>query len=125
MRPLKLVPDNTNIPFLRYRNVAMGFSLLLIAASIALCFIKGFNLGIDFVGGQSVRASFAQPVAIDQLRARLDTLNLGDATIQRVGGSDRVVSIRTALPEGGEAAANQAASRVRVWPPAVVNRPPA
>ena len=52
MRPLKLVPDNTNIPFLKWRNVAMGLSLLLIIGSIVLCFVKGFNLGIDFVGGQ-------------------------------------------------------------------------
>lgn len=113
MKPLKLVPDNTNIPFLRYRNVAMTFSLLLIAAAIALCFIKGFNLGIDFVGGQSVRATFAQPVQIDELRGRIDALGLGDATIQRFGSGDREVAIRTPLPEGGEAAANQAASRVR------------
>jgi len=112
MRPLKLVPDSTNIPFLKYRNVAMTASLLLIAASIALCFIKGFNLGIDFVGGQMVRVTFAQPVAIEQLRARVDGLGLGEATIQRFG-DEREVSIRTPLPEGGDAAADQAASRVR------------
>lgn len=112
MRPLKLVPDSTNIPFLKYRNLAMTASLLLIAASIALCFIKGFNLGIDFVGGQMVRVTFAQPVAIDQLRARVDGLGLGEATIQRFG-NEREVSIRTPLPEGGDAAADRAASRVR------------
>jgi preprotein translocase subunit SecF len=112
MRPLKLVPDNTNIPFLRYRNVAMGLSLLLIAASIALCVIRGFNLGIDFVGGQMVRVSFAQPVAIDQLRNRVESLGLGEATIQQVGTGNEV-SIRTPLPEGGDAAADQAARRVR------------
>lgn len=112
MRPLKLVPDNTNIPFLRYRNVAMGLSLLLIAASIALCVFRGFNLGIDFVGGQMVRVSFAQPVAIEQLRERVESLGLGEATIQQVGNG-REVSIRTPLPEGGDAAADQAARRVR------------
>ena len=112
MRPLKLVPDNTNIAFMRHRNVAMGLSLLLIAASIALCFIKGFNLGIDFVGGQMVRADFARPVAIEDLRIRIDGLGLGEATIQRVGSGNEV-SVRTPLPEGGEAAADAAASRVR------------
>ncbi|RYD64767.1 MAG: protein translocase subunit SecF, partial [Sphingomonadales bacterium] len=43
MRPLKLVPDNTNIPFLKWRNVAMALSMLLIIGSIVLCFVKGFN----------------------------------------------------------------------------------
>jgi preprotein translocase subunit SecF len=112
MRPLKLVPDNTNIPFLRYRNVAMTLSLLLIAVSLALCFIRGFNLGIDFVGGQMVRATFAQPVAIEDLRGKIDALGLGEPTIQRIGSGNEV-SIRTPLPEGGESAADQAARRVR------------
>ena len=113
MKPLKLVPDDTNIPFLRHRNVAMAFSLLLIAAAIALCFIKGFNLGIDFVGGQSVRATFAQPVVIEELRGRIEGLGLGEATIQRVGGGDREVAIRTPLPAGDAAAADRAARQIR------------
>ena len=36
MRLLKLVPDDTNIDFLRWRGVAITLSLLLMAASIAL-----------------------------------------------------------------------------------------
>lgn len=112
MRPLKLVPDDTNIPFLKYRNVAMAFSIALIVASIALCVVKGFNLGIDFVGGQMVRVSFAQPVAIDDLRQRIAALDIGEATIQQFG-SPREVSIRTPLPEGDAGAADRAANRVR------------
>jgi preprotein translocase subunit SecF len=112
MRPLKLVPDNTNIPFLKYRYVAMGLSVALIAAAIALCFIKGFNLGIDFVGGQMVRVTFAQDVNIDQLRNRVESLGIGEATIQEFGGP-RDVSIRTPLPEGDSSAAEAAASRIR------------
>jgi preprotein translocase subunit SecF len=112
MRPLKLVPDNTNIPFLRFRNIAMTLSLLLIAASIALCVIKGFNLGIDFVGGQMVRVTFPQTAPIEELRERIGVLGVGEPTIQQVG-NDRQVSIRTPLPEGGNAAADQAARKVR------------
>jgi preprotein translocase subunit SecF len=112
MRPLKLVPDDTNIPFLRWRNVAMTISIALIVASIVLSVVRGFNLGIDFVGGQMVRVTFAQPVEIDQLRARVDALGLGEATIQQFG-SAREVAIRTPLPEGDEDAASAAADRIR------------
>lgn len=112
MRALKLVPDNTNIPFLKYRNVAMALSILLIAGSIALCFIKGFNLGIDFVGGQQTRVTFTQQVDIQTLRERIETLGIGEATIQQIGETTEY-SIRTPLPEGGEEAANAAASRTR------------
>jgi preprotein translocase subunit SecF len=110
--PLKLVPDNTNIPFLKYRNVAMAFSMLLIIGSLVLVAMKGFNLGVDFVGGQMLRVQFAQPVELEQLRERVDSLGLGEATIQQFG-SERDVSIRLPLPPGGEEGANRAASQVR------------
>ncbi len=52
MKLLKLVPDNTNIQFLRWRMPFYVVSVLLMAASIVLVFTKGLNLGVDFVGGQ-------------------------------------------------------------------------
>lgn len=112
MRPLKLVPDNTNIPFLKFRMLAMSFSILLIVASLALVAVRGFNLGVDFVGGQMIRATFAQPAELDELRATVTDLNLGEPTIQLMG-SPNEVSIRMPLPEGGEDAANRAASEIR------------
>lgn len=112
MRLLKLVPDNTNLDFMRWRNVALVLSILVTIASIALVATRGLNLGVDFVGGQMVRVSFSEPVQIDTLRNRIESLNLGDATIQEFGGP-QTVSIRMPLPEGGEAAANAAAQRVR------------
>ncbi|MCW3835915.1 protein translocase subunit SecF [Sphingomonas canadensis] len=112
MRPLKLVPDNTNFPFLRYRFWAMAFSLALILGSLTLCFINGFNLGIDFVGGQNVRVTFAQPVQLDQLRSKLDALGVGEATIQQYGKPTEI-GIRAPLPEGDAAAADRAAAAMR------------
>ncbi|GAA0733286.1 protein translocase subunit SecF [Sphingomonas japonica] len=112
MRPLKLVPDHTNIPFLKYRVVAMVTSLLMLGASIVLCFVMGFNLGIDFVGGQSLRVTFAQPVSQDEVRERVEALGFGEATIQQFG-SPQEIGIRTPVPEGGVDAANQAAVKLR------------
>jgi preprotein translocase subunit SecF len=112
MRLLKLVPDSTNINFLRWRNAAMAFSMLLVAASIALIAVKGLNYGVDFAGGQVIRAHFAQPPSLDTLRSQVAGYGLGDPSIQEFG-SPREVSIRLPLPEGGEEGANKAASRVR------------
>ena len=112
MRPLKLVPDNTNIDFLRWRTLAMAVSVLLIIASIVLVATRGLNLGVDFVGGQVTRLTLAQPVPLDSVRARVDALGLGEAAVQQFG-SPRDVSIRLPLPPGDEAAANAAADRVR------------
>lgn len=112
MRPLKLVPDNTNIPFLKYRNWAVGISVLLIVAAIVLVAVRGFNLGVDFVGGQMIRVSFAQPAQIDELRNTIGKLNLGEPAIQQFG-KDTDVSIRMPVPEGGEEGANKAATLIK------------
>jgi preprotein translocase subunit SecF len=112
MRLLKLVPDNTNLDFLRWRNVAIVISMLLMAASIALLAVKGLNFGVDFAGGQVVRTTFAQPPSLDKLRTGITDLGLGDPSVQEFG-SPREISIRLPLPEGGEEGANAAASKVR------------
>jgi preprotein translocase subunit SecF len=112
MKLLKLVPDNTNIDFMKVRNIALMLSILLTLASLALVAFKGLNLGVDFVGGQMIRATFTQTVDVEQLRNRVGTLNLGEASIQEAGGP-RTYQIRLPRPEGGEAAANAAASKVR------------
>jgi preprotein translocase subunit SecF len=112
MRLLKLIPDNTNLDFMRWRNIALMISILVTAASIALVFTRGLNWGVDFVGGQSVRVTFTQPPNLDQLRSRVNALGLGDASLQEFGARN-VVSIRMPLPEGGETAATRAATQVR------------
>lgn len=113
MRPLKLVPENTNIDFLRVRKVAMFVSIAMIIASFVLVGVRGLNFGIDFAGGQLVRVTFTQPVEIDQLRERVDALGLGDSSIQALAGG-REVTIRMPLPRtGGDDAASQAAAQVR------------
>ena len=112
MRLLKLVPDNTNINFLRVRGIALLISTLLIAASIGLLATKGLNFGVDFAGGQMIRVAFQQPPELDELRQRVEGLGHGGTNIQEFG-SPNEIAIRMALPEGGETAANAAASQVR------------
>ena len=96
MRPLKLIPDNTNIAFLSWRRVAMGLSILLIIGSIAITAVRGLNWGVDFSGGQMMRISFAKPVDVTALRERIEGLGIEKVTIQQ-SGSDRDVTIRIPL----------------------------
>ena len=48
MKLLKLVPDTTNFPFLKWRNVAIGISILMMIASVAVVAQRGLNFGVDF-----------------------------------------------------------------------------
>jgi preprotein translocase subunit SecF len=103
MKLLKLVPDNTNIRFLRWRVPFYVISMLLMAASLGLVFTKGLNLGVDFIGGQMIRVTFVQsaeaPVA--QLRGEIDKLGYGEPIIQRYGKPNEI-SIRMKLPAGAD-----------------------
>ena len=112
MRPLKLVPEATNLDFLRWRRLAMAISIVLMVASIVLVGVRGLNFGIDFAGGQMVRVSFDQPVPLDALRQRVDSLGLGESSIQQLAGN-REVTIRLPLPGGGDEAASRASGRLR------------
>jgi len=112
MKLLKLVPDNTNIDFMRWRNIALILSIIATVASLVLVGVRGLNLGIDFVGGQVVRATFSQPVDIEDLRGKVTALNVGEASIQEFG-DNKTYQIRLPRPEGPEAAANQVVTAVR------------
>ena len=112
MKLLKLVPDNTNINFMGWRKVALILSLIASIASLVLVGVRGLNLGIDFVGGQVVRATFAQPVDIEDLRGKVASLDVGEASIQEFG-DNRTYQIRLPKPEGPETASNQVVTAVR------------
>jgi len=112
MKLLKLVPDHTNLDFMRWRNIALILSLIATVISIAFTVYRGLNLGIDFIGGQVVRVEFSQPVHIDELRARVDRLGVGDASIQALG-NQQTYQVRLPKPQGPESASNAVVSKLR------------
>lgn len=103
MKLLKLVPDNTNIHFLKWRIPFYVVSVLLMAASIALVATRGLNLGVDFVGGQMIRVTFERSAEapVGALRDEVAKLGYGEPIIQRYGKPNEI-SIRMKLPEGSE-----------------------
>ena len=100
MKLLKLVPDDTNIKFLRLRLPFYAVSLVLIAASWALVWFNGLNYGVDFAGGQEIRATFVgeAEAPVEDLREGVAALGYGDPVVQRFGGPNEV-SIRVKLPD--------------------------
>ncbi|RVQ65757.1 protein translocase subunit SecF [Croceicoccus ponticola] len=104
MKLLKLVPDDTNVKFLRWRLPFYIVSLILMAASWAAVLTNGLNLGVDFVGGQMIRATFVgeAEAPVSELRGDIEALGYGAPIIQRFGQPNEV-SIRMRLPEGKDA----------------------
>jgi len=67
---------------------------------------------LPIFGGQLIRVNFAQPIDVEQLRAKVDALQLGEASISEFGGP-KTFQIRLPRPPGSAAAANSVAERVK------------
>ena len=81
---LKLVPDNTNVNFFQSVRLTFGASVLAMILSIFLFFFNGLNLGIDFLGGTTIRTDSQTSVDIAAYRAALKPLSLGDVTVTEI-----------------------------------------
>lgn len=109
---LKLVPDNTNIGFLRWKYVATAISVLLVVGAIVLTAVRGLNFGIDFAGGIVMEVGFEQAPNLDSLRRDLNKLGLGDVSLQQFG-TDKQIAVRLAQQPGGEKGQQKAVSTVQ------------
>jgi len=83
--PLRLVPDNTNIKFMRGRFAGLIVSAVLSIASVVMFFYPGLNYSIDFLGGVVIELRLPQPVDSATVRADFDTLKLGSVQVQEFG----------------------------------------
>lgn len=94
----------TDIPFLKYRGIALTCSLILILAGFGFeIFGPGLNLGIDFMGGTQVTVKLRDDVDLGQIRATIEKLQVGKPVVQRYDEPEkREVLIRVQNPEGGE-----------------------
>lgn len=100
---MRIIGD-TNFPFLRYKWVALGGSLVVILAGLAYELLgPGLNYGIDFVGGTTVTVRFREQPDLGRLRDALGRLGTGTPTVQRFDEVEKhEVLIRLENPAGEE-----------------------
>ncbi|NMQ20300.1 protein translocase subunit SecF [Candidatus Competibacter phosphatis] len=82
---------NTNIDFLRWRKVAMAWSIIVLLIAVGSLLVQGMNLGLDFTGGTVIEVQYAQPVEIPKVRETLVKAGFGDAQTQHFGTSKDVL----------------------------------
>jgi preprotein translocase SecF subunit len=112
MRKPRLVPDNTKIPFFRYRWVAFGWSLFVLVATVILVATSGLNLGVDFRGGVLLEVRTPGPADLALMRSTLGELDLGEVSLQTAGSDDQVM-IRARAAEGDQQAQLQTVERIK------------
>ena len=112
LRPLQIIPHDTNIDFVAKRWIAFSVTILLVIVTIFSLFTKGLNLGIDFKGGILIEAKAAETIDISALRNDMSTLNLGEVELQQFGAPNDIL-IRVQRQEGDETAQMKAVQTVR------------
>ncbi len=114
MMLLRLIPDDTSLPFMQLRRLTFPLSAMLSLIAVGLFFTAGLNFGIDFRGGTLVEIqSKSGPADLAALRNSLGELNLGEVQLQQFGAPTDVL-IRLVQQPGGEAAQQQAMEKVKV-----------
>jgi len=100
-----------SIDFMGFRKTAMGVSLFLILASLALLAFRGLNLGIDFTGGNLAQIEFASPASVGEVREALAASGQKQAVIQAY--SDNGFLVRMSAFDDEVASQTLAALRAR------------
>jgi len=103
---MRLIKPNTKIDFLSpsRRNLALGFSAILIIVSIVSLAGRGLEFGIDFTGGILLEIGYQQTADLDGIRNDLAAAGFEDAQVQRFG---RDTDVLVRLPPQGDVAADE------------------
>src|SRR5271165_365574 len=111
MKLLRLAPENTKFPFMRFRRVSYPFSAVLSIISVVLFLTLGMNFGIDFSGGTLIELRAKSGAAdIAKLRSIAEHMNVGDVEVQGFGSpSDVTLRFGVQHSESGGATAQEAA----------------
>ena len=88
---LRIIKSETNINFMRIKKLTLFISSILFFLSLSLVFIKGLNLGIDFTGGSLIEVRFKENIDLNNLRMKMNKLDLGEIQLQTIGNENDIV----------------------------------
>jgi preprotein translocase subunit SecF len=98
MEFLKKVPT---IRFMALRRYWYVLSVVVVVASIALVFVRGLNLTVDFTGGLVFEIAFSRPVDLEGARSALSDAGFEDFQVRSYGSAS---DLEVRLPPAADGA---------------------
>jgi preprotein translocase subunit SecF len=80
-----------DIPFMSYSHVTTTISLVTFVLAVVFLLLRGLNFSVEFTGGTVMEVQYQHAADLNDIRSRVDTLKLGDSTIQNLGSSSDVM----------------------------------
>ena len=88
---MEFFKKTTQIDFMKQKNKAIYFSVIIAILSIISLATKGLNLGLDFTGGTQIEITSSQSINIDRLRNDVKSKGLDNLMIQSYGNSNHAI----------------------------------
>jgi len=119
-------------PLIEIRTVRFDFigknkywiilSTALIIAGIILFFIRGFNFGIDFLGGNLMEVKFKKEVSITELRKLMEETGYGKAILQSTDKDQYIIRTTPINEEQKDSILNKLDEEIGIEKPLVQDR---
>ena len=83
---LRIIPETTNVDFVKWRWLAFSIDGLLTVMALVSILTLGFNKGLDFTGGVELEVKAVQVIDVGRMRTDVEGLGFGAPAISTVSG---------------------------------------
>lgn len=103
-----------DIPFTKYGRLTTAVSLILFILAVFFLVVRGLNFSVEFTGGTVMEVKYTQSADVNQIRNRLQELDMGEVQVQALGTTrDIMIRLPNKAAQTAEAAADsEAAARL-------------
>lgn len=88
---MELFRIKRDIPFMSYGKLTTAISLVTFILAVFFLAVRGLNYSVEFTGGTVLEVQYQQSADLNLIRDSVDSLKLGEATVQILGSSSDVM----------------------------------